>query len=794
MNRSIGEGRMPINFKKINKIFQRAQEEERGFLLEHEVYQILGECGIKTPRCLFKKKGEEVREEDLSVLTETSLVIKVVAPMIIHKTDVGGIRFLRRDAQEINQACGEMLKTVPEKFREWIRKFPEIKEKSTLSAGEVEEEIQGFLICEMIDYDKTGFGTELLMGIRNSREFGPIVTMGVGGVEIEYLSARIKEGKAVSISSAHALPQKDILSVLQPLAVYDKLVGKVRGREPLLTEEELAETYFRFQQLGAYYSPYETDHPYVIEEAEVNPFVVYKKRLIALDGLCRFSRNHQRPRKSRFKNIQYLLKPRSIGIIGVSEKMNVGHIILNNILKEGFYKWNVYVVKPGLKEIEGCTCVPSIADLPETVDLFVITVAAEQNYEVMRQLIEHQKARSAIIIAGGIGEKKGTQILEEKIKELLERGIEEEKLTPVVNGGNCLGIYSMPGKYDTTFVPEYKLPRITGQKTNLVYISQSGAFMISRMSKLPSIEPLYAISVGNQIDLSISDYLNYFVDDKESKVFGIYVEGFLPGDGLALAQAAREVVKQEGKMIVLYKAGRTAEGKAATASHTASVAGDYNITSSIMEEMGVIVAETIFEFENYVKNLSLLAHKEIRSNRIALVSNAGFECVTMADNLKNDQEFELAQLSSTTVKRVTKILEEAGIHRIQDVHNPLDTTAVADDAVFAESVSAMLEDEEVDCAIASPVPMTPSMQTLVPGRFHDENLYHPRGIVMRLIDIFHKTDKPFVVNIDAGDIFKPMVDCLEQSGVPTFRRSDIAVRFLRKYINNRLQIREKYAG
>jgi acyl-CoA synthetase (NDP forming) len=352
----------------------------------------------------------------------------------------------------------------------------------------------------------------------------------------------------------------------------------------------------------------------------------------------------------------------------------------------------------------------------------------------------------------------------------------------------------MPGKYDTTFVPEYKLPRITGQKTNLVYISQSGAFMISRMSKLPSIEPLYAISVGNQIDLSISDYLNYFVDDKESKVFGIYVEGFLPGDGLALAQAAREVVKQEGKMIVLYKAGRTAEGKAATASHTASVAGDYNITSSIMEEMGVIVAETIFEFENYVKNLSLLAHKEIRSNRIALVSNAGFECVTMADNLKNDQEFELAQLSSTTVKRVTKILEEAGIHRIQDVHNPLDTTAVADDAVFAECVSAMLEDEEVDCAIASPVPMTPSMQTLVPGRFHDENLYHPRGIVMRLIDIFHKTDKPFVVNIDAGDIFKPMVDCLEQSGVPTFRRSDIAVRFLRKYINNRLQIREKYAG
>jgi hypothetical protein len=98
----------------------------------------------------------------------------------------------------------------------------------------------------------------------------------------------------------------------------------------------------------------------------------------------------------------------------------------------------------------------------------------------------------------------------------------------------------------------------------------------------------------------------------------------------------------------------------------------------------------------------------------------------------------------------------------------------------------------VDCAIVSPVPMTPSMQTLVPGRFHEENVYHPNSIAMRLIDVFHTTDKPFVVNLDAGDIFKPMVDCLEQAGVPTFRRSDVAVKFLRKYINNRLKIRAQY--
>jgi acyl-CoA synthetase (NDP forming) len=784
---------MDINFKGIDKVFRQAELEGRNFLLEHEVYCMLGEAGIKTPKCVFIKKGQKASEKDLSLFQSKFLVVKVIAPIIVHKTDVGGVQFVRRNEAEVNLVCQRMWATVPENFNEWLKKFPRLEGKKSLSLEQIKKEIKGFLICEMVDYDKTGFGTELLMGLRNTREFGPIVTMGVGGVEIEYLNERIKEGRAISIGSALLLHKKDIPSVLEPLAVYDKLVGKVRGKKPLITKDELIESYQRFQELGAHYSPYEIDHPYVIEELEVNPFVVRSKKLIALDGMCRFSHSHQEVKMRQVSNIQCLLKPHRIGIIGVSEKMNVGHIILNNILKEGFPNWNVYVVKPGLKEIEGCSCVPTISDLPKAVDMFVISVSAEQIYEVMKELIEHEKAHSAVIIAGGIGEKKGTQELEEKVKNFIEESRDKGKLTPVVNGGNCLGIYSMPGKYNTMFVPEYKLPRLMGRKTNLVYLSQSGSFMISRMSKLPNIEPLYAISIGNQIDLTVSDYMNYFKDDDEAKVFGIYMEGFLPADGLALARAAREIVKQEGKMIVLYKAGRTPEGRAATASHTASVAGDYIVARSILEEVGVIVAETIFEFENYVKNLSFLAHKIIKGNRIALISNAGFECVTMADNLKGDQDFFLAELSPKTIKRITNALKSLGILRLQDVNNPLDTTPVADDAVFAECVSAMLEDENVDCAVISPVPMSPAMQTLVPGRFHAENLYNPQSIVMRLIDIFHKTEKPFVVNIDAGDIFNPIEECLERAGVPTFRRADIAVQFLRKYINNRLRIRQQYS-
>jgi acyl-CoA synthetase (NDP forming) len=85
--------------------------------------------------------------------------------------------------------------------------------------------------------------------------------------------------------------------------------------------------------------------------------------------------------------------------------------------------------------------------------------------------------------------------------------------------------------------------------------------------------------------------------------------------------------------------------------------------------------------------------------------------------------------------------------------------------------------------------MTPAMQTLAPGKNHHEDIYKAGSTVMRLIDLFQKTDKPFVVNIDAGEIYDPMEDLLREAGIPTFRRVDEAVKFFRKYIAHHLKIR-----
>jgi len=391
-----------------------------------------------------------------------------------------------------------------------------------------------------------------------------------------------------------------------------------------------------------------------------------------------------------------------------------------------------------------------------------------------------------ILIPGGIGEKEGTKGIEGKIKSMLQEKRKEQKTAPVVNGGNCLGILSRPGQYDTTFIPEYKihdLPRKKPQKVGLAILSQSGAFMVSRMSQMENLEPVYAVSIGNQIDLTLSDYLNYLKDHQDIQVFAVYGEGFADSDGLEFAKAAQKAVRA-GKSIVMYKGGRTPEGQSATAGHTASVAGDYRVSRAVLEQAGVLMADTIAEFQSFTKGLCFLKDKKVRGRRVALISNAGFECVIMSDSIQNNERLDLAQFSDSTASKLNEILEPLGINKIQDIGNPMDMTPVADDQTFADCVRVILEDENVDGAVVSPLPMTPAMNTLEPSRFHSEDLNKKSSTPNQLIEIFQNTDKPFVVSIDAGQIYDPLVDKLEEAFIPVFRKSDEAVFFMRKYINH----------
>lgn len=759
---------MAVNTKRVDRVFAAAEKDGRDFLLEPEGYAVVRAAGIPVPRHVFVPRGRKVTGDDIARLGPgRTVVLKIVSPLIQHKSDVGGVAFVDARPSAVNGAAAEMERTVVA--------------RAAGPSREVSCSLRGVLLMEKVAFDDAGFGSEILLGARATREFGPVLTVGAGGLDVEYMSERLRDGRAAALASVELLRDDFLPAGLEPLAFFGKVAAEFRGRKPLVAPETLRRAVLTFRDLVRAYSPYGDASPFVIEEIEVNPLVIRAGKLVPLDVVCRFSRRKTALVSRPAEGVGRLLRPETIGIIGVSEKMNVGRIILRNVLKHGFPPDKVFVVKPGLPEIDGCRCVPAVVDLPVTVDLFVLTLAAEQCPGVMRELVAHEKARSVIAIAGGMGEKSGTSSIEEEIRGILAAGRAVGRVTPVVNGGNCLGIYSPPGRYDTTFIPDHKLKRPEGAASGLVFLSQSGAFMISRMSKLPRIQPLYAVSMGNQLDLTASDYLDVLKDDPEARIFAVYMEGFRPGDGHLFARAVAAAVAR-GKKVLVYKSGRSPEGRAATSSHTASVAGEYAVCRAILEQAGAIVADDIFEFESFLKALVRLEGRPITGDRVGLISNAGFECVIMADSLRDGYRLRPAAFSDATRERILAALRPLGIDRLQDVHNPLDVTPVADDATFIGCARAVLEDENVDAGVVSPVPMTPAMQTLPPSLAYKENMLAAGGFVPRMTELFRAVDKPVVVNIDAGELYTPLAESLEEAGLPVFRRSDEALRFLRKFV------------
>ena len=274
---------------------------------------------------------------------------------------------------------------------------------------------------------------------------------------------------------------------------------------------------------------------------------------------------------------------------------------------------------------------------------------------------------------------------------------------------------------------------------------------------------------------------------KELRVIGVYLEGFRDLDGLAFAEAVRAAVLA-GKIVLFYKAGRTPEGKSATAGHTASLAGDYRVCESCVYQAGAIVAQSFTAFEDLLRVATYLDGTRIGGNRIAGVSGAGFEAVVVADTiLGEDYALELAPLGAPTRAAIASILAEAGLEKLVSVENPLDINPLADDLVHEAVIRALLEDPQVDAVVAGLDPLSPAMRTLPGGTLTSYSLDSEQSIVRRLPALAAATDKPVVTVVDGGPLYDPLAEALEAAGLLVFRSADRAVRALGMYIDERLR-------
>ncbi|MCG8565958.1 MAG: acetate--CoA ligase family protein, partial [Desulfobacterales bacterium] len=632
---------LSIDFDGITQLLASVSEEGRSFLYEHETYDLLARSGAETPpTCHFIQRGARPTREILEALAGDRVVLKIVSPHIIHKTEVGGVRIVDKEINKVKSAVRRMFAEVPENYASRIQHFGDaapadlegLSGEALVSA--VGKGIQGILLVQFMPPDSTAFGNELIVGLRHTREFGTIISAGLGGTDTELYAQRFRKGQAIVAGSVALNTGDSFFQLFKKTISYKKLAGLTRGQRRIVTDDQLIECFESFIQMGRHYSQDNPVAPFVIEELEINPFAFTDYLMVPLDGLCRFGKADAIPAARPVEKIHNLLHPKSIGIIGVSAtRKNFGRIILDNILAEGFERKDMVIFREGSEEIDGVVCLPDFKtymaeeDDRGPLDLFIIAVGAAQVPGLVDEILDMGLARTVMLIPGGMGETADSKERAAQVIRKMDAAHITEDGGPVFLGANCMGVVSKPGGYDTWFIPEEKLPKNRDAGYNrAALVSQSGAFMLHRSHQYPQLSPAYMISMGNQTDLTLADMVNYFKDSDQVDVIAVYAEGFNDLDGLEFCKAVRQAVLK-GKELVFYKAGRTPAGKAATSSHTASLAGDYMVCESCVRQAGAIVARNFSEFQELMFLAESLHRKRVNGNRLAAVSGAGFEAV-----------------------------------------------------------------------------------------------------------------------------------------------------------------------
>jgi acyl-CoA synthetase (NDP forming) len=689
------------------------------------------------------------------VLPSDRLVVKVASEQILHRSDVGGVVVVPNARGAVEHAIGDIA----------IRVAP--------------TPVTGYTVHEFIPHSDAP-GAQLLLGLRWTDDFGPVVTLGPGGVLTEFLSRELGKGRGAAILAPGLTRPERLAELLGRKAITRLVTGEVRGGPRRLSPADLAGIVARLLDFAA--SPAAAS----LREFEINPLVVTDRGPTALDVLATLRDPSTAEPARPIAKLRSLLEPRCIALIGVSDAMNPGRIILQNLLREGFPSERLTVVKPGANDIDGVRCVPEVAALPEPADLLVLCVAAAQTPQTLEEVVRHRAAESVIVIPGGLGERAGSEDLERRVHDTLWSARETDWQGPVVNGANCLGVRSVPGHYDTMFIPKYKLPWPTGSPGPVAIISQSGALAVAKSSKLARLNPRYVVSVGNQTDLTVGDYLTYLKDDADVEVFACYVEGFRPLDGRRWLEAAAEITAT-GRSVVLYRGGRTPAGALASASHTAAIAGDYAVTRELADAAGVVIADSLADFEDLIRLCTMLRDKRVGGWQLGAVSNAGFECVAVADSLGR---FRLASFTEATSTRLANLLESRRLAPVVAVGNPVDLTPIMDDEPYETAVRAVLDDSQVDVAVVGCVPLTGALHTLSRADDHAEDVRDARSIASRLATRFRESDKAWVAVVDGGAQYDAMAAQLEDDGVPTFRTADRALRVFEAYCASRLSLTE----
>jgi len=383
-------------------------------------------------------------------------------------------------------------------------------------------------------------------------------------------------------------------------------------------------------------------------------------------------------------NLDMIFKPKTVAVIGASNKPgSIGNVIVNNLLRFGC-KGKIYPVNPKADKIEWLECYRSVLDIPGEVDLAIIVVPRDFVAPSLEQCGQ-KGVKGVVTITAGFKEIGGSGI--EKEQELLDI-VRKYKMRMV--GPNCYGVFNTNPdvSLNCTFS---KLNPLRGKAA---FMSQSGALgevVIDYTNSLNFGFTQFA-SVGNKADISDIDILQYWRDDIQTEMILLYLENIeKPQD---FTRLARQITPK--KPIFAVKSGRTESGAKAIGSHTGVLAGGDKATDAVFKQCGIIRAESMDELFDITK--AFASQPLIKGDRVAVITNAGGPGILATDAVERNG-LKMARFEKKTIAFLKDHLPP-----VAALHNPIDVIASGGPDAYGAAVEAVLKDKNVDGVIVIFVP------------------------------------------------------------------------------------------
>jgi len=383
-------------------------------------------------------------------------------------------------------------------------------------------------------------------------------------------------------------------------------------------------------------------------------------------------------------SMKAFFEPRTVAVIGANrERGKIGSEILHNLQSAGF-TGAIIPVHPTAEQLQGFRVYPGVSDIPGAVDLAIIVVPAPQVLSVVEECIG-KGVRALCVISAGFGEA-GPEGREREMAILERVRIAGCRLV----GPNCMGLLNTDPavRLNATFSPVHPPPGSVAMST------QSGALGLAILdyARQLNIGISSFVSVGNKIDVSGNDLIQYWAEDPRTSVILLYLESF--GNPKKFGDIARRVARV--KPIVAVKAGRSSAGARAASSHTGALAVTDTVVDALFHQAGVIRTNTLEELFDVA---ALLAHQPIpRGRRVAILTNAGGPGILAADACEANG-LELVALSDRTRAELRSFLPEAA-----SVANPVDMLASAPPEHYRRALAALIGDEQVDSILTIFIP------------------------------------------------------------------------------------------